>query len=1649
MTSARAGLICTSLIILLLFLSIPRAMAQQVMDGNSTGLPEFASFHGSNFDLVSMQNGNLHIQIPILNLAQRAGGAMDYRYIYDVPTWQAVWFPTPTTANPQAGFYRILPASEEASTSNWRLVNPTNWHRSFSVKSGTCPASTGGQSFNYATNFIAIDPDGTKHPFPMVTAPSGAATSPVCGSGTFSGPALDGSGMFWDLASSIIKLKNGNSIISLNNIEDTNGNQYSSALDTGGRSTPLVVTNVGTGPQYTTWVYQDSQHTDQKYRVDYTSVNIQTSMCGLVPHVPDPPASPTGCLEYTTSMIVPVKLTLPDLTYYQFAWVDNSVAELQSVQLPTGAVIAYTYNNLAESVPNSGRWPLYNIRKTVGTRTVTSDSQVSQWTYTVVGLGLTVQNPDNSTESHSMSRIGSAGYSVKVETQIDFKDSTGTLKKSVVKNWTGELGPDNSTDNLRVTSETTTLDSSKTSKVETDYETPISYTVNGCIGCGTSWPGGTFTATRLNVAEKREFDYGASPNSGALLRKTDYTYLHTGSSSYTNLNIVDRVTSVLTYDGSGSTTPKAKTLTEYDVYSHSSLPMQSSGAVQHDSAYTTSYLTRGNATATSRWRNTDGTVLTTVRQFDDAGNVVATQDPNGNVTHYDYTDNWADTSPCVSGQSKIYLKQVTDPLSHTQSYNHFSCTGGLASVTDQNTQTTSFTYDGMNRLTTRVNPPGGGQATATYTPSVPPSATISEQQSTTPMVNVTRTLFSDQSGRLAKTTLTSETPAASSTVSTYDIMGRPYQQYNPTRCASPTTNCGESTWGVTTTTYDGLGRPQTITRQDGSTIGYAYNGPCTTITDEASKSRQSCTDALGRLVKVAEDPAGSNLVTEYQYDALDNLTRVDQWGGAHGSTGDRVRTFTYDSLSRLLCASNPENSSAACPTTATSTYTPGTVGYSYDANGNLKVKTSPAPNQTSTATVAITYCYDALNRMTAKAYTFSPNALPSCAGSPPTFPSPAATYTYDVMSLDGYSGWTNTVGRLVRTTTTGTFVAKSYYDYDAMGRVQHLVQCVYINCGSFGSTPGWWVIYNTFDLLGHLTSYSDANGHTLTQTFDSAGRPAMLSSNWNDTNHPGTLYTVDATAGYTPGGVIKKATFGNSLVEARLYNSRLQPCHIILSTSGALPPDCSSAPNPANTLDFMYDYHSGSSNNGNIYQWNAAGQQTFSRAFTYDSLNRIQSMTESAGASEGCKPSSSVSTPYTLNWSVDPWGNRTAQAPNQGSCSFSQVINAKNQIAAGSYDAAGNLLGDGIHDYSYDAENRIQYVDGGTIGTYVYDADGRRVAKSANSVITYYVYGLDGNVLTEFDGSGNWAQTHLRMAGKLVAFYSGASTGFYHQDHLGSTRLVTLPNASVYDSMDFLPYGEQIAGGGATPFKFTDKERDSESGLDNFPKRYLTSSMGRWMSPDPLPWLDWQHGNREEREHFAEFISNPQNFNMYAYVDNNPVSKTDPTGMEGCQAGDKKFQTCTIKIVYDPKTSKGTLTVLGQNKGDKNPTVLLTSSVVVGGDGHVTPTGTFTATVWEKDHVSTKYGNAANTPWSKTVLGGNAFGPYQLHMKELDSRGIYIHGTMGPGWSPSTWGNSIFLSPTSHGCVRMCNRDDIALHDMMPNPSGNKVIISTKPEDED
>lgn len=121
--------------------------------------------------------------------------------------------------------------------------------------------------------------------------------------------------------------------------------------------------------------------------------------------------------------------------------------------------------------------------------------------------------------------------------------------------------------------------------------------------------------------------------------------------------------------------------------------------------------------------------------------------------------------------------------------------------------------------------------------------------------------------------------------------------------------------------------------------------------------------------------------------------------------------------------------------------------------------------------------------------------------------------------------------------------------------------------------------------------------------------------------------------------------------------------------------------------------------------------------------------------------------------------------------------------------------------------------------------------------------------------------------------------------------------------------------------------------------------------------------------------------------------------MPGCRYAGKFYAACTINVVFNGATWRGTLSVVGMNAKDAIGTVLLTADVV--GGAH-TPMGAFHASYWEQDHVSTKYGSLADTPYSKTKLGGNAFGPNQLHIRELEARGIYIHGTMGPRWNPST-----------------------------------------------
>ena len=221
-------------------------------------------------------------------------------------------------------------------------------------------------------------------------------------------------------------------------------------------------------------------------------------------------------------------------------------------------------------------------------------------------------------------------------------------------------------------------------------------------------------------------------------------------------------------------------------------------------------------------------------------------------------------------------------------------------------------------------------------------------------------------------------------------------------------------------------------------------------------------------------------------------------------------------------------------------------------------------------------------------------------------------------------------------------------------------------------------------------------------------------------------------------------------------------------------------------------------------------------------------------------------------------------------------VSANNQLSSRCYDAAGNLVLNAscpqppgtpfTPTYSYDAENHLVYAGG---VNYVYDGDGNRVMKS-NGPIYWFTSG--GGALDESDLSGNITNEYVFFNGQRIARRDPSGNAFYYfDDHLGTARSIAEVPAGqttatlCYDA-DFYPFGGErwYTDSCDSHFKFTGKERDTESGLDNFGARYDASSMGRFMSPDdPLLYQD---------------KADPQSLNLYSYVRGNPLNRVDPNG---------------------------------------------------------------------------------------------------------------------------------------------------------------------------
>ena len=338
----------------------------------------------------------------------------------------------------------------------------------------------------------------------------------------------------------------------------------------------------------------------------------------------------------------------------------------------------------------------------------------------------------------------------------------------------------------------------------------------------------------------------------------------------------------------------------------------------------------------------------------------------------------------------------------------------------------------------------------------------------------------------------------------------------------------------------------------------------------------------------------------------------------------------------------------------------------------------------------------------------------------------------------------------------------------------------------------------------------------------------------------------------------------NVVLSSLYYNSRLQPCRIAVNSSGMAPGSCTDS-NTGNVMDLVYNFNAGSSDNGNVMGITSKTDNTRSQTFTYDSLNRLATAAASTYAT-------SPSNCWGETFSIDRYGNLYnigAISSAYTGCTQENlgitVSSSSNQISGSgyTYDSAGNMTAASSTSYSYNADNQMTSAAG---VTYTYDGDGKRVKKSSG---TLYWYGTSGDPLAETDTSGNTTNEYVFFQGRRIARRdSSANVFYYFADQLGTSRAIVQAGStsSCYDA-DFYPYG-----GERTPhvntcsqnYKFTGKERDSESGLDNSQARYMASQMGRFMSPDLMGG------------HFV----NPQSLNRYAYVHNNPLNMTDPTGLD-------------------------------------------------------------------------------------------------------------------------------------------------------------------------
>lgn len=1203
------------------------------------------------------------------------------------------------------------------------------------------------------------------------------------------------------------------------------------------------------------------------------------------------------------------KIILPDGREYRFRY--NPYGELARVELPTGAAIEYDFYQATTGPQYQSTIfrPLLERRVYAsGGSSFHNDIPDQKLTYlnelitSPAGTRVTVKTfAKNDTsgvleektkdihyfygDSHNLTRRFYSPWAEGKEFRSEtLEPRTSTVRRRVDTEWenpsSGNWGSGEAAlrpaENPRVKSVTTNITegaNTLTSKVAYDYDD---------------------TNTYNNRTDEWMYDYGTNGFPGRILKHTQTGYLKVNADNnnldYTSdaIHMYSLPAWTKVYDVKPDLTEQllSQTETKYDEAAYAPLTYGGTPVGWTDPATTA----RGNPTTSSIWFAEENRWVQTHARYDQFGNLRKSWDTSDISSRYTETEYSADY------QYAFPTKVTTPPPGdgqHGSSESSFASTaynfytGQPVSVTDQFGQTIATEYnDPLDRPTRNY----GANLTAPESQVEYGDTVGSLFVKTKKQLDATNwdesTKYFDGLGRTIKA-VAKDTQGEVIVETHYDGMGRVDRETSPYRV-------GDTIYW-SKIRFDELGRavetyaPATIEDINSNnlvTLGVTafanstitgFVGPVVTATDASGRKSRSITNALGQLVRVDEPTAMGGTETAdlgalatpaqatlYTYDVFGRMVKVQQ--------GAQNRYFKYNSLGQLIRISQPEQEYNTNLNLSDLVNTSGhwTAGFAYDSLG--RVIRSTDANGVNTVNE-----YDLAGRVVKRCYT-KPNVSTSAttcsaitSSGDENLDTHAVDFWYDGTGLDSVQAPYNYAKGKLTKITNGISQTKNTL-FDNFGRIKSTEQKTPVGTETMTDAPGRVSTY-FYNLSGALTEETYPSGRTVKNEYESDGDLMRISGTAN-ANAAEQTYANGFS--YTPDGKIKQLRLGSGLWESARFNTRLQATELALGHSVG----------DGSLWKLGYEYgeleSNGSvnttKNTGNIARQTVSFSgitNPFVQSYTYDPLYRLTEARETSGSG------SSAPQTWKQTFGYDLYGNRTAFTQDVGgqqltinNLTLPSIDSTTNRFQANqgyTYDKTGNLTHDPASSgrtFVFNAENKQTQVkdsNSSPVGTYYYDGEGKRVKKVTATETTVFVY----------------------SGAKLIAEYSTASpptnptTTFTATDKLGSPRVLTNSFGQLVSRRDFMPFGEELYADGTNRTtagkysqtgqdsvrkRFTGYEKDTETNLDFAEARYYNNQHARFTAVDPL-LASGKSGN-------------PQSFNRYAYVLNNPLILTDPTGMQ-------------------------------------------------------------------------------------------------------------------------------------------------------------------------